>query len=185
MEKKYDITEKYLQVNGTILHQIVALKDFGNIKKGELGGFIRSEENLSQKGDCWVFDNAKIYDNAMIYGNASVCDNARVYNNARVYGFADIFGKTKISDGANINSTNKYITISPIGSRDDTTTFYLTKDNHIRVNCGCFNGTIDELAQAVEIKHRNNKLYETQYLSAIEYAQKVFNVMKEENEYYG
>lgn len=161
MEKKYDITEKYLQVNGTILHQIVALKDFGNIKKGELGGFIRSEENLSQKGDCWV------------------CRNAMVYNNARVY------GNTRVYDGANINSTNKYITIGPIGSRDDTTTFYLTKDNHIRVNCGCFNGTIDELAQAVEIKHRNNKLYETQYLSAIEYVEKVFNVMKEENEYYG
>lgn len=49
MEKKYEFTKTDLYFNGTILHQIVALKDFGSVKKGDLGGWIESEDNLSQE----------------------------------------------------------------------------------------------------------------------------------------
>ena len=44
------------------------------IAKGELGGWIEKESNLS--GNAWV------YDNALVFGNAKVYDNALVFGNA-------------------------------------------------------------------------------------------------------
>ena len=45
---KYELTTETLQFAGHILHRIKALKDFRSVKAGELGGWIESEENLSQ-----------------------------------------------------------------------------------------------------------------------------------------
>ena len=47
---KYELTDN--KKNG--LTQIRALRDFGAVKAGDLGGWIESEKNLSQGGDCWV-----------------------------------------------------------------------------------------------------------------------------------
>ena len=58
--KKYELTDETIDVSGTTLHRIKALKDFGNVKKGELGGYVESEHNLSQEGNCWVCGNAKV-----------------------------------------------------------------------------------------------------------------------------
>ena len=89
---KYRLTDKTKTVNGVKLYQIQALKDFGNVKAGDLGGWIQRERNLSQEGDCWV------YDNAQVFGNAQVSDNARVYDNAWVYDNAQVFGDAEVSD---------------------------------------------------------------------------------------
>jgi hypothetical protein len=64
-------------MNGVTLYQIQALKDFSNIKRGDLGGWIQSKKNLSQEGECWVFSNAHVYNNAQVYGNAQVFSNAQ------------------------------------------------------------------------------------------------------------
>ena len=96
MEKKYKLTEETINVDGRTLHRIEALKDFGNVKKRDKGGFVEKEENLSQRDDCWVYDNAKVY------GNASVCDNARVYNNAEIYGNAEVYGYTMVKNNAKV-----------------------------------------------------------------------------------
>lgn len=37
--KKYKLTEETLEIDGHTLHRIVALRDFGEVKKGDLGGF--------------------------------------------------------------------------------------------------------------------------------------------------
>ena len=106
MEKKYKLTEETINVGDTALYRIEALRDFGDVKKGDKGGFIEKEENLSQSDDCWVYDDAKVYDNAMVYGNARVCENAvvcgyaRVYDNARVYNNAVVGGKAVVYGNA-------------------------------------------------------------------------------------
>ena len=126
MEKKYKLTEETINVNGKTLYRIKSLKDFGNVKKGDKGGFIENESNLSQSGDSWVYcdakvyDNAKIYDNAKVYddakicdyaevcgyarvrGNAEVCDNARVCGDAKVFGNANVYGNAMVYDNANV-----------------------------------------------------------------------------------
>ena len=113
--KKYKLTEETINVNGKTLYRIKSLKDFGNVKKGDKGGFVEKEENLSQSGDCWVYDNAKVYNNAKvfdyadiygnaeIFGNAIVSGNARVYGNAKVYHYAMVYDNAEVCDNAIIS----------------------------------------------------------------------------------
>ena len=58
---KYKLTEKCKYVQGVKLYRIEALKDFGDVKKGDLGGWAESEKNLSQHGNAWVSDNALVF----------------------------------------------------------------------------------------------------------------------------
>ena len=115
MEKKYKLTNESVIVNDKTLHRIEALRDFGDVKKGYKGGFIEKEENLSQNGNCWVYDNAKVYNNAKvfdyadiygnaeIFGNAIVSGNARVYGNAKVYHYAMVYDNAEVCDNAIIS----------------------------------------------------------------------------------
>ena len=119
MEKKFKLTDEILVVNGKTLYRIKALKDFSDVKKGDKGGFVEKEINLSQYGDCWVYDDAMAYDNAEIYGDAvvrnnakvwmdaKVSGNAKVYYNAKVYGNAMVFGHAIILDGAEVYDYTK------------------------------------------------------------------------------
>ena len=92
--EKYELTSETKVINGVELHRIKALNSFGNIKKGELGGWIESKKNLSQDGGSWV------YDNAMVFGNAKACDNATVFRNAWVSGNAVVGGNAVVSGHA-------------------------------------------------------------------------------------
>ena len=60
-----------------------------------------------------------------------------------------------------------YITISPIGSRDDTTTAFRTVDG-VRVKCGCFYGSIDEFEEQAKKTHGDNRHGKTNYKKSIE-----------------
>lgn len=86
--KKYELTSETKVINGVELHRIKALKSFGNINKGELGGWIEDEKNLSQDGDSWVYDNATVYENARVFDNATVCGYAVISGNATLCGHA-------------------------------------------------------------------------------------------------
>ena len=110
MEKKY----KTKLDPKTGLLRIIALRRFSDVRKGEEGGLIEKEENLSQEGDCWVyrdaevFGEAEVYDDACIAGNARVYDNAKVFGKARVWeyscvgGEAEVFGDALVRGGAKV-----------------------------------------------------------------------------------
>ena len=72
MEKKYKLTDETINVCGKKLCRIEALKDFIDVEKGDKGGFIEDEHNLSHDGNSWVFDNAIVCGNARVYGNAKI-----------------------------------------------------------------------------------------------------------------
>ena len=146
--KKYDFTGETLKWYGRTLSRIRALKDFGDVEAGDLGGWIEKEENLSHEGE------AEVYGEAKVYGEAIVCDEARVCGQAEVCG------------NAVIKSMSDYITISPIGSRDDTTTAFRTADG-VRVKCGCFYGSIEEFEKKVKKTHGDNQ-YGKEYLAFAE-----------------
>ncbi|KEC55959.1 hypothetical protein [Bartonella koehlerae] len=57
---------------GHILQRIQAIRDFTDVKTGDLGGFIEKESNLSHQGNCWVYDNARVFDCARVYDSAKV-----------------------------------------------------------------------------------------------------------------
>jgi hypothetical protein len=106
---KYKLTKNKKTIGEITLYQIEALKDFSDIKKGDLGGWIEKESNLSQQGDCWVscrarvYDNAIVSDNAWVFGNAQVSGCAWVSGNARVFGNARVSGNDWVSGNAIIN----------------------------------------------------------------------------------
>ena len=76
MIKKYEFTEEIKVICGRKLHRIRAIRNFGNVKADDLGGFIEKEENLSHEGNCWVRDDVTVYDNARIFGRAVIRGNA-------------------------------------------------------------------------------------------------------------
>ena len=84
------------------LYRIRALRDFGDVKKGDLGGYVQSEENLSHEGNAWIYDNAKAYENSKVHGNAQIRDKAEVYLNAEVYGNAVVSFEATVSDDAKV-----------------------------------------------------------------------------------
>ena len=104
--KKYELTSETKVINGVELHRIKALESFGRVEKGELGGWIESEKNLSQDGDAWVsgkatvFENATVEDRAKVDGNAMVCENVIVSGNAIVSENATVDGNATISGNA-------------------------------------------------------------------------------------
>ena len=54
-EKKFKLTGDTIRLSeGVILHRIEALKSFGNVKVGDLGGYVESEDNLSQSGTYYI-----------------------------------------------------------------------------------------------------------------------------------
>ena len=67
---KYKLTDVKINFMGKTLFQIEAVKCFGDIVKGQKGGFIEKKSNLSQGGDAWVSGNAKVYGDAKVSGNA-------------------------------------------------------------------------------------------------------------------
>lgn len=163
MEKKYILTEETKEVGGHILHKIQAVRDFGDVQKGDLGGWVESEENLSHDGNCWVSGNGRVSGNGEVYGNGRVSGNGRVYGDGRVYGSA------RIGVNGYISSPRSYFVQGPIGSRNDFLTCYLDKDKKIYAVTGCFCGSIEVFVKKVKAVHGMNR-WAKQYLKAAEMA---------------
>nr|DAF59574.1 MAG TPA: Putative transferase, nesg, ydcK, Structural Genomics.38A [Siphoviridae sp. ctmIh35] len=146
MAKKFELTAEFVtNIFGKKLFRIKALMAFGDVKEGELGGYLEKEENLDHDGDAWVYGDARVYGNAWVSGDAQVPGDAQVYGNAWVSGDAD------------------YATIKGFGSKRRATTFFRLKSGEIGVRCGCFYGTLEQFREKVKETHRNSK-YAKEYL---------------------
>lgn len=126
--KKFELTAEFVtNVFGKKLFRIKALVAFGNVEKGELGGFIEKEDNLSHDGNAWVS------------GDAQVSCNARVSGNAQVSGDAD------------------YAVVKWFGRYFRVTTFFRCRDDILRVQCGCFYGNLTQFREIVKKTHGGGK----------------------------
>ena len=81
--KKHELLQdQTIEWRGRTLYRICALRDFGSVHAGDVGGYIECEHNLSQVGDAWVCGDARVCGDALVYGNALVCGDAQVCGNA-------------------------------------------------------------------------------------------------------
>nr|DAY45809.1 MAG TPA: hypothetical protein [Crassvirales sp.] len=81
--KKYKIlTEETKQHKGRTVYRIQALKDFADVKAGDKGGWIETEDNLSQAGNCWIYDKSIVHDNAQVRENAKVKGKSYIGGNS-------------------------------------------------------------------------------------------------------
>lgn len=187
--KKYELTNEYIeketfrdgQLGKIKLYRIRALSNFANVQKGELGGFIEKEDNLTQEGGAWVYDNAHVYYNARVQDNARICDvacvsgnawisdNARVWDNACISGDAlvcgdaqvckdaDIYGDVCIGDGALICRETDILWISEVGSSSGKTTIFKNRKGGLNISYGTFYGTLEQFVIYVEVTHGNSR----------------------------
>ena len=196
MSKKYKLTDETIKLNGVTLYRIEALKDFGEIKKGDKGGFIESENNLAHEGDAWVSDNAHVYGNAcvfdnsqvygnafvsgyaQVYGDANVCDDssifgsALVYDNAHVYGDALVRGYACVCGDAEISNKSDYIVFQNWWSSGRYFTW--TRSNNMW-SVGCFYGTGEEL---IKKAYKDSELSGREYERVVRYVE---SILAEEN----
>ena len=156
--RKFELTTDTKIFLGIKLFRIKALISFGNVRAGDVGGYIEKEENLSQSGNAWVSGDAWVFGNAEVYGNAWVSGDAKVYGNAKVYGDAWVSGNAKVYGNAEVSGNADYATASGFGSEYRTTTFFkIKKSDEIGVRCGCFYGTIKEFREKVKETHGETK----------------------------
>ena len=150
--KKFKLTSEFIvDISGVKLFRIKALIEFGNVKAGDLGGYIEKEENLSHMGNAWVSGNAQVSGDAQVFGDARVFGNAWVSGNARVFGDAQVSGDARVS------GDKDYAYAHGFGSCNRTTTFFRLKDGDVGVRCGCFYGTLAQFRDKVCETHGETK----------------------------
>ena len=128
MKKKYKLTKETIKHYGKTLYRIKALISFGRVEKGEIGGFIEKEVNLSHGGDAWVYGDARVSGAAMVSGAARVYGDARVSGDAGVSGAARVYGAAMVSGAARVY---EYQLINIIGLQWNITIC----DYHLQIGC--------------------------------------------------
>ena len=186
--KKFELTAEFVtNVFGKKLFRIKALVAFGDVEKGELGGFIEKEDNLSHSGNAWVSGDAQVYGNASVSGNARVSGNAWVSGNARVSGNAwvsgdaQVSGNARVSGNAWVSGNADFAVVTGFGRYSRATTFFCCKDKILRVQCGCFYGDLAQFRKIVKKTHGNNK-YAKEYLAIADLMELHFSGEKEKQE---
>lgn len=199
--KKYELLKDDFKTlpDGRKLYRIRALVDVRpSVPAGTLGGYIEDVTNLSDKDKAWVFDKALVFDNARVCGNARVDGEARVFNSAevhghaiikglsRVFGLSEIYGDAEVYApariyNAKIKQTIDYQVFYNVGSECGILTVYKTIGGDIRINRGCFFGTLKEFERAVKRRHGYSK-YGKHYAAIIESIKIWFDLYKKDSE---
>jgi hypothetical protein len=102
---KYEMTKDSIQFEKATLYRIKAIESFSDVKEGDLGGYIEKPENLSQEGNCWIYDQAKVMGKSCICNSARVLEDAVVIDSdvidtAQVWGAARLEGGCCLSNDA-------------------------------------------------------------------------------------
>ena len=150
--KKYEFTGEEKVIDTHTLHRIRAVRDFGVVKAGDLGGWIESEDNLSHDGYAWVDGEARVICNARVTGNAYVGGDACVTGDAYVGGDACVTGDARIKGNADFSI------IGGFGRFFRTTTFFRCQDGKVCTQCGCFYGDLNEFRAKVKETHGESKM---------------------------
>lgn len=124
---KYELLDSdTVDIDGITLYRIRALRDFSDVKSGDLGGYIANMGCLSHQGDCWVYDKSNkivcgcISENAVVNGFNSKNDNITdgdisISGNAKILYNVDLYGKVRISGNSLITS----VALSGINNIED------------------------------------------------------------------
>ena len=97
---KYKMTDQTKRFKGHTLHRIVALRDFNDVKTGDLGGWIESYNNLDQDGDCWIYHKGKAFESSNVNDNAIVTHHGIIRGNAIATNCSKIEHFAVVTDGA-------------------------------------------------------------------------------------
>lgn len=155
--------------------------------RAEVGGKAVIYGNAKVYGKAEVYGKSKVFDEAEIYGNAWVCGDSCVYCNAKVSGDAKVSGNACVCGNAKVSGDAKvscdawvcddadYLCFKGLGSQNQSTTFFKSKDGHIHVLSGRFIGNLTTFEKRYKLDQSNNK-YVKEYLACIEVVKIHFEV---------
>lgn len=107
-ERKYELTENTLTIAGHTLYRIRAVRHFGDVRAGDLGGWVESDgnfhlgettclPNLSHDDDAWIYDDAKAYAGANVCGSGKMRGQSEMFGrNALIGGSAEVAGNVVV-----------------------------------------------------------------------------------------
>jgi hypothetical protein len=97
-------------------YRVRAIRDFGDVKEGDIGGFVSGFQNLDTKDNSWIYHDAcvlwysrvegeaQVRDNAQVIGNAVIKDTATIRDSVYISGNPIICGNTVFSGMVDIES---------------------------------------------------------------------------------
>ena len=128
-----------------------------------VSGDARVYGNAYVYGDAYVYGNAHVYGDACVSGNAHVSGNAYVYGDAYISRDACVSGNACVYGDARVSGNADILVIGPAISSGRYTTAHTDSVIGVRVNTGCFSGTVEEFIAAIERTHKDNAVALRQY----------------------
>lgn len=116
---KYKILEyDAIRFDGVDCYRIQAVTDFYRmdcvkVHKGDLGGYVSSEENLSQEGYCWLDSNSIAAKNSKVLGHAIITNSSRISGNAVIKDYSGV-SNSVIKDNAIVKGFSMVINKSTV-----------------------------------------------------------------------
>ena len=162
-ELKYELTNITMDFEGEKLYRIKALKDFKDVKKGDLGGWVSNEDNLSQYGDCWIYDEAKctgnsrMYRNSAMYGYSEMHDNSVMYGDSKMYGYSEMHGDSAMHGNSSMYDNSAMYDDSEMY---DNTKMHDNTEMHDNSRMCCYSIMHDDSAMYNDSEmHDNSRMY--------------------------
>jgi hypothetical protein len=172
-----------MEIKSWLTGNVLYSADAENIKE-LLMSAIKSGVNLSHAGLYGVnLSHADLYGANLFHANLSgaVLSYANL-SHANLSGavlsyavLSDANLSHAVLSHANLDKKYSFLSISPIGSENGCLWTFRGEDGVLKLNRGCFSGTLPEFVEAVKEKHSGNK-YERQYMAAIELIKTVLGV---------
>lgn len=138
MNKKYRLTDQTIEVNylGDFLplYRIQALKDFDDVRKGDLGGYIAGEENLSQDGDCWIYDTSRVFPESRVFENSKILGDSIIMDSSVVGGNARVEDRTVLKDNSRVRENARVDKCSYICDNALIEGFAIVEDSIVQGN---------------------------------------------------
>ena len=100
--KHFRLTEETIQWQGRTLHRIEATRDSYWANAGDLGGFVESEDNLTNES--WVADEAKVW------GGARLWHYSTAYGSAQIFDDCNLLEGVVVSGEARVHGANTFVT---------------------------------------------------------------------------
>lgn len=140
-ELKYRMTDTTKKVlNRGTFYQIEALTDIPDkeVRKGDRGGWIQKQDNLSQLGNCWIDTKSYVGDNARVEGDSTII-NSEIFDNSRVTGVSVIKGG-RLTDRSTVYG-NAIVTDSFLSGHSIVRTGETVKESRLK-NVQCNYGEV-------------------------------------------
>ena len=93
---KYTLTDEAKEFCGKKLHRVVCLKAFASVAVGETGGWVESENNLSQDGNAWVYGNAQVSGDARVMSEKDYIVLKNTWSSGRYFTYTASNGKWSV-----------------------------------------------------------------------------------------